>query len=81
MMKTAGLLQRALHEWFWRHPNEAGETYSQHCAAALCISAKFAFTAVAAFVHAFLPCAFETTASEVAKQVLASIALRQKRVD
>lgn len=47
---------------FLEHPNSLGESYFQHQRAALGFSGYLAVTAMAALVHAILPCLCETTA-------------------
>jgi hypothetical protein len=79
--RGAELAWSIAHACFWKHPQSVNETYLQHCAAALAICLQLGFASFAAFVHAFLPCCFESTASNIAGAITKSVALRQKRVD
>jgi len=48
---------------FLEHPRSVGETYRQHCAAALSFSLPLLGAGLACAVHAFLPLLFKSTAS------------------
>jgi Family of unknown function (DUF6356) len=52
-----------IRRWFLEHPRSVGETYGQHCAAALSFSLPLLGAGLACAVHAFLPFLFKTTAS------------------
>lgn len=54
-----------LHKLFLDHPRSVGETYAEHCAAALGFAVRMIAGGVACLVHAFLPFLFERTASTV----------------
>jgi hypothetical protein len=54
---------------FTRHPASVGESYWQHMGVALSFSARMAFAAFAALVHAFLPFLFEKTGSRLINQL------------
>ena len=77
----AEFVRSVMYKCFREHPMSVGETYLQHCVAALAISWQFSRAAIAAFVHAFLPCWFQSTATGIAKEIIASVASRQKRSD
>ena len=62
---------------FIDHPKAAGETWSQHAWESIKISGKFFKGAFAACVHSCFPCLFETTASEICKEVVDSVEARK----
>lgn len=49
---------------FTKHPKEQNETYFKHFEEAIKISFEAAQISTIALIHAFLPCFFETTASQ-----------------
>jgi hypothetical protein len=49
--------------WFRAHPRSVGESWAQHCAAALRFAVLLARAAAACFVHALAPALFTRTAS------------------
>ena len=49
---------------FTAHPNSVGETYFQHFGLAFSFFIKLLLASMAALIHAFLPFAFEKTASK-----------------
>ena len=53
-----------LQKLFLDHPRSVDESYLQHFAFALLFSIRLFGAAIAALVHALLPCAFEKTASK-----------------
>ena len=53
-----------LQKLFLDHPRSVDESYLQHFAFALLFSIRLFVAAIAALVHALLPCAFEKTASK-----------------
>ncbi|GGH22928.1 hypothetical protein GCM10007036_28320 [Alsobacter metallidurans] len=58
-----------LPKCFADHPAAVGETYGQHMRTALSFARPLAIAAGAAFVHAFLPWLFVTTASRTVKSL------------
>ncbi|MBZ9744110.1 DUF6356 family protein [Mesorhizobium sp. CO1-1-7] len=54
---------------FTSHPAKVGETYFSHMAFAAWFSSRLLMAAGAAFVHAFLPFLFETTASRIIREL------------
>ena len=54
-----------LQKFFLDHPRSVDETYLQHFAFASLFSIRLFGAALAALVHALLPCAFEKTASKI----------------
>lgn len=61
---------------FLDHPRSVDESYLQHMAFALGFSARLFAAALAALVHAFLPAAFERTASAIVAQLYQRTHLR-----
>lgn len=61
MLKTTRP-REALRSAFLAHPHSIGETYFQHLFAALGFAGSLAITALAATLHAIVPCLCETTA-------------------
>ena len=56
-----------LRRCFTDHPASVGETYGQHMQVALSFALPLTRAAAAAYVHAFLPFLFTTTASGIVK--------------
>lgn len=54
---------------FTQHPSCMGETYVQHMRSALFYSFKLLYASFAAFVHAFCPFLFQSTASRIATEI------------
>ncbi len=54
---------------FRDHPASVGESYGEHMRFALGFSGALFGAALAALVHAFLPCFFEKTASRRIRQL------------
>ena len=52
-----------MFEVFLRHPRAVGETYAEHFAVAFAFGAHMIAGGLACIIHAFLPAAFEKTAS------------------
>lgn len=50
---------------FRRHPRSVNETYREHFGVAMSFSVTLLVGAMAAAVHALLPCLFKTTASRM----------------
>ncbi len=55
---------------FTKHPKSLGESYWQHFAKAVKFSYKMLLASVACFIHAWLPFLFETTATDLAKEIV-----------
>ena len=58
-----------LSKLFSSHPAKVGETYFSHMAFAAWFCSRLSMAAGAAFVHAFLPFLFETTASRIVREL------------
>ena len=59
----------ALHRLFLSHPESVDESYGEHFLFALGFAARLFGAALAALVHAIIPCLFETTASRMIRQM------------
>lgn len=64
---------------FTEHPASVGETYLEHLGVALGFSARFAYGAFAAFVHAFLPFLFVKTGSALIKEMHDQMVTHRRR--
>ena len=64
---------------FKSHPESVGETYVTHLLFALRFSGLLAFAAFAAVMHAFIPPIFETTASQIVKNLNDGLRNRAKQ--
>lgn len=58
---------------FTAHPHAVGESYTQHFGVAMSYSWRMFKAAACALVHAFLPFAFEKTASTMVRQMVADM--------
>ena len=65
-----------LKRLFTQHPDAVGETYAEHMRVALSFAGPLALGALAAFVHAFLPFLFVSTASATVKRLHARMTNR-----
>lgn len=50
---------------FLAHPRSVNETYFEHMRFALNVSGQLSKAAFSAFIHALLPCLFQTKASQI----------------
>ena len=69
-------MQATLHRLFLSHPQSVDESYGEHFRFALGFAARLFSAALAALVHAIIPCLFETTASRMICQMHEHIAGR-----
>ena len=69
-------MQTILHRLFLSHPRTVDESYGEHFLFALGFAARLFGAALAALVHAIIPCLFETTASRMIRQMHDRIASR-----
>jgi len=69
-----------LHRLFLSHPQTVDESYSEHFFFALGFAARLFGAALAALVHAIIPCLFETTASRMIREMHDRIANRAHAV-
>ena len=63
---------------FSEHPASVGETYLQHFAFAMRFSAKLIGAGLAACIHALVPAMFETTASQMIRDMVEEMDARHK---
>ncbi|MEM6902993.1 MAG: DUF6356 family protein [Pseudomonadota bacterium] len=66
-------MTRALQRIFLEHPGSVDETYFQHMRFAIWFAAKLLMAGFAALIHAFIPCLFEKTASQIVGQLHARL--------
>ena len=69
-----------LDAWFRAHPRSVGESWAQHCRAALGFAALLAAASGACFVHAFVPGFFTRTASSLVAQLNARLVVSRARI-
>ena len=55
--------------WFTEHPRSIGETYFEHNRKALRFSASLFSAGASCFIHAFMPCLFQHSASKVVAEL------------
>ena len=55
--------------YFFQHIKEQKTTYIQHCITSLHISSYFLLSSIKAFIHAFIPCLFQTSSSECVRDI------------
>ena len=67
---------RPLDALLFEHPRSVGESYPEHLGTAWAFGARMFVGAVAAFVHGLLPCAFQTSASDVVRRLHAQLERR-----
>lgn len=68
-----------LKRLFTEHPDSVGETYFEHMRVALSFAGPLSIAAVTAFIHAFLPFLFVTTASSTVKRLYLRMTSRVPR--
>ena len=64
---------------FTKHPKDIGETYIRHCFQAWRYSFTFLFLFVIAFIHAIFPFLFQTTVSNVLRELNNDVNRRHER--
>lgn len=65
---------------FWtHHPAAVGETYAEHCLAAMGIAGRLLWIAAAAVLHAVVPALCEHTAGDALDRLSAKVAARRQR--
>ena len=74
------VLRTTWHAWFVAHPAAMGESYVRHAMNALHVAGLMAVGACAAFVHAWVPGWFTTTASDAAARVVDAVNSRRRHV-
>ena len=58
---------------FTDHPNEMGESYIEHLICASMYGVRMVFTGFAAIIHSIFPFLFQTTASDLAKEITGDV--------
>ena len=58
---------------FTEHPKSMNETYLQHLLCASTYGVRMVFVGVAAIIHAIFPFLFETTTSDLAKEIVSNV--------
>ena len=65
-----------LKKLFIDHPNSRGETYFEHLLCAAGYGLRMMFAGFAAIIHSIFPFLFETTASDLAREITGDIESR-----
>ena len=69
-------MHATLHRLFLSHPQTVDDSYGEHFLFALGFAARLFGAGLAALVHAVIPCLFETTASNMIREMHKRIASR-----
>jgi hypothetical protein len=69
-------MRATLHRLFLSHPQSVDESYGEHLLFAFGFAARLFGAGLAALIHAFIPCLFETTASRMIREMHERIANR-----
>jgi len=69
-------MRATLHRLFLSHPQSVDESYGEHLVFAFGFAARLIGAGLAALIHAFIPCLFETTASRMIREMHQRIANR-----
>lgn len=72
-------MREAIDRYFLSHPRSVDESYLVHAGVALGISFRLFGAALAALVHAVIPCLFVTTASSAIKSLNLEMTARANR--
>ena len=62
---------------FTEHPHSLGESYLEHLICAAGYGLRMIFAGFAAIIHSIFPFLFETTASDLAKEITGSVDSRK----
>ena len=65
-----------LKKLFTDHPNSRGETYFEHFICASMYGVRMVFAGFAAIIHSIFPFLFQTTASDLAKEITGDVRTR-----
>jgi hypothetical protein len=71
-------MRTTLHRLFLSHPQAVDESYAEHLLFACGVAARLFGAGLAAFIHALIPCLFETTASRMIREMHERIANRHR---
>ena len=66
---------------FTEHPQSVNESYAQHFFHASRYGLKMMVAGVATIIHSILPFIFQTTGSDCAREIVANIKERTKRIE
>ena len=61
---------------FTDHPNQMGESYIEHLICASMYGVRMIFAGFAAIIHSIFPFLFQTTASDLAKEITGDVRTR-----
>jgi hypothetical protein len=61
---------------FTDHPNQMGESYIEHLICASMYGVRMVFAGFAAIIHSIFPFLFQTTASDLAKEITGDVRTR-----
>ena len=62
---------------FTEHPHSLGESYLEHLICAAGYGSRMIFAGFAAIIHSIFPFLFETTASDLAKEITGNVDSRK----
>ena len=65
-----------LKKLFTDHPNQMGESYIEHFICASMYGVRMVFAGLAASIHSIFPFIFQTTASDLAKEITGDVRTR-----
>jgi len=65
-----------LKKLFTDHPNQMGESYIEHLICASMYGVRMIFAGFAAIIHSIFPFLFQTTASDLAKEITGDVRTR-----
>jgi hypothetical protein len=65
-----------LKKLFTDHPNQMGEGYIEHLICASMYGVRMIFAGFAAIIHSIFPFLFQTTASDLAKEITGDVRTR-----
>ena len=66
---------------FTEHPHSMDETYFEHLICAASYGLRMIFAGFAAIIHSIFPFLFETTASDLAKEITGDVKTRNDESD
>lgn len=58
-----------INKLFIEHPHSVGMTYPQHCCFSFSIANYFLLASVQAYIHAIIPCMFQTSSSDCVNDI------------
>ena len=66
---------------FTDHPNEMDESYIEHLICASMYGVRMVFAGFAAIIHSIFPFLFQTTASDLAKEITGDVRTRKSKLE